>query len=194
MALINVKGNGEEIILHFSKETAKDEIENDLLSLKEKNASFFTGENMFFSYEGIYLTYKEEVELSSLIEKVFHGAHLKKKNILTEKEILHSLCDNETLCSVFYGSVRSGEKICARGDVLLYGDVNPGAEIEAKGNITIIGALRGNACTEKGLIFATEMMPAQIRIGKNISYNKKNENVGTCIAREENGEIILDRL
>lgn len=167
-----------------------------LVEENNRETDFFKDARIKVSYSGLSLTYDEELSFAKFLRKVF-GEQIVfiKKHSLSDEQIKYSLKEGERLCLVVNKSLRSGEKVCARSDVLVYGDVNPGATIKAGGNITIIGALRGEAhITGEGKVYALQMQPSQIRIGKIISYNKKTENVGNAVALVQNGEIILQCL
>lgn len=69
------------------------------------------------------------------------------------------------------GTLRSGAVVRFGGDVQVFGDVNPGAEIVAGGNVMVYGALKGLACAgahgdDDAVIFALDLRPTQLRIGK----------------------------
>ena len=194
--MLSIKGRENEIELCFKEKIAFEEAKQELLHLKEENKTFFVKENMKISYSGIDLRYNEELEFSEFLKELFgDSTSLIKKHRLSTKQIEYSLEDDEKLCLVINKSLRSGETLAARGDVIIYGDVNPGATVTARGNITVLGTLRGNACiVEDGRVFALNMQPSQIRIGKVYSYNKKAENVKSAYAIAENDEIILQCL
>ncbi len=71
-------------------------------------------------------------------------------------------------------TLRSGQAVSHKGDLVIIGDVNPGAEVSAEGDITIWGALRGvahagtagNASAE---IRALKFDPIQLRIAHAIA-------------------------
>ena len=71
-------------------------------------------------------------------------------------------------------TLRSGQAVTHKGDLVIIGDVNPGAEVSAEGDITIWGALRGvahagtagNAAAE---IRALKFDPIQLRIAHAIA-------------------------
>lgn len=194
--MLTIKGRENEIELCFKENIAFEEAKQALLHLKEENKTFFVKENMKISYSGITLRYNEELEFSEFLKELFgNSTHLIKKHRLSTKQIEYSLEDDEKISLVINKSLRSGETVTARGDVIIYGDVNPGATVTARGNITVLGTLRGNACiVEDGRVFALNMQPSQIRIGKVYSYNKKAENVKSAYAIAENDEIILQCL
>ncbi len=196
MKNIKIKAKGTDIELCFSDCNCLDDALCAIEGLKENSGAFFDGADAKLKYSGLELSYCEEIELAENIKRVFgQNARLIMKNTLSGKEIAYSLLENEKICKVIHNTIRSGEKAQSRGDIVIYGDVNPGGEVTAKGDICIIGSLRGVAQTEKDArVFALSMQPSQIRIGKAISYNKKNENVGAAVAIAENGEIILQCL
>ncbi len=196
MKNINIKAKGTDIELCFSDCNCLEDALCAIESLKKNSGAFFDGANTKLKYSGLELDYSEEIELAENIKRVLgENVKLSMKNTLTEQELTYSLLENEKICKVIHTTIRSGEKVESRGDIVIYGDVNPGGEVTAKGDICIVGSLRGVAQTEKNAcVFALSMQPTQIRIGKAISYNKKNENVGAAVAIAENDEIILQCL
>jgi len=69
------------------------------------------------------------------------------------------------------GHVRSGALIRFAGDVQIFGDVNPGAQVVAGGSVYVYGALRGLASAgahgdDTAVVFALDMRPSQVRIGR----------------------------
>ncbi len=189
--MIRIKGHSDCVKLLFTEETSLKEAENVLMNMPEKG--FYRDAEICIDYGGITFSYDEEMQFEKIIKNIFgKNASIIKKHRLTKKQIEYSLEDGERLCKTVEKTLRSGEVVRFRGDVIVYGDVNPGACITSGGNITVLGALRGCArVREGGLVYATYMLPSQIRIGNICSYNKKTENVGPAVAMAENGEIIL---
>ncbi len=70
-------------------------------------------------------------------------------------------------------TLRSGQKACYPGNIVLWGDLNPGAELEAEGDIVVLGTVRGrlhagcagNASAE---IFCQSLHPCVVRIADGI--------------------------
>ena len=192
MEKLVVKGRGEKIELCFS---GCENLSEALIQLQKKK-SFFNNSEVKISYDGIKLGYNGEMEFEKELKNLFgDNITLEKKHRLSRKQIEYSLCENERILKVIHKSLRSGDVVESRGDLVIYGDVNPGATVKARGNITIIGVFRGTAhITGEGRVYAAYMNPCQIKIGKVCSYNKNTENVGSAVAIAENGEIILERL
>lgn len=192
MEQLFVKGHKNEIELSFKDCT---DFSQAIVLLEEK-ADFFTGSCVRVSYTGLELSYNEEMKLYKKLRTLCgEGVTFVKKHRLSKEQISYSLYEGERICTVVEKSLRSGETVVSRGDVIIYGDVNPGATVTAQGNITVMGALRGTAhITGEGKVYATYMQPTQIRIGKVCSYNKNTENVGCALALAEKDEIILQSL
>lgn len=192
MQQLLVKGHKNEIELSF-KDCSNF---SRAIELLEEKSGFFSDSGVKISYNGLELSYNEEMKLEKKLKDLCGtGVVLVKKHRLSNEQISYSLQDGERLCLVVEKSLRSGETVISRGDVVVYGDVNPGATVTARGNITVMGVLRGTAhITHEGKVYATYMQPSQIRIGKVCSYNKNTENVGCAFALVENGEIILQSL
>ncbi|HCC33857.1 MAG TPA: septum site-determining protein MinC [Clostridiales bacterium] len=71
-------------------------------------------------------------------------------------------------------TLRSGQHVGHRGNVVVLGDVNPGAEVVAAGDILVLGALRGVAHAgargdEQALVAGFRLRPTQLRIGTHIA-------------------------
>jgi septum site-determining protein MinC len=79
------------------------------------------------------------------------------------------------ICSalVLHRSLRSGQRVEHRGDVIIAGHVNDGAEVIASGNITILGRLNGLVHAgyegdENTAVVARSMEALQVRVGGRI--------------------------
>ena len=72
-------------------------------------------------------------------------------------------------------TLRSGQiERALEGNMVILGDVNPGAEVVAAGDIIVLGALRGVAHAgalgnPSSIIFALNLLPTQLRIGRFIT-------------------------
>ncbi|MBS2008614.1 MAG: septum site-determining protein MinC [Cyanobacteria bacterium SZAS TMP-1] len=95
---------------------------------------------------------------------------------LKESSIDGNPVDAAQLPQVLYvkQTLRSGQVVSHKGDLVIVGDVNPGAEIMAEGDITVWGSLRGIAHAGVGgnsvaEIRALNLQPIQIRIASAIA-------------------------
>jgi septum site-determining protein MinC len=93
-------------------------------------------------------------------------------------------------------TLRSGQCISHKGNLIIIGDVNPGAEVMAEGDITIWGALRGIAHAgingnTSAEIRALKFQPIQLRIAHAIARAPDRQKAGlTPSAGPETARIV----
>jgi septum site-determining protein MinC len=101
------------------------------------------------------------------------------------------------------GTVRSGQVLEHRGDLLLLGDVNPGGCVRATGSIFILGALRGLAHAggegdDQAIIAASRFRPTQLRIANVVSRApdewEEVDSEGMNFAYLINDQIAVDKM
>tara|TARA_Y100001968_G_C19421800_1_gene752145 strand:- start:1325 stop:2014 length:690 start_codon:yes stop_codon:yes gene_type:complete len=78
------------------------------------------------------------------------------------------------------GTLRSGEHLEAKKDILFVGDINPGAQISAGGDVLVWGRLLGIAHAgkfgnKKSKIVAMQLRPLQLRIANKIARGPKEK-------------------
>ena len=78
------------------------------------------------------------------------------------------------------GTVRSGDRISANGNLFIIGDVNPGAIVSAKKNIYVWGKLQGVAFAgesgnKKASIASLYLNPLQLRIADVVAIGPKDK-------------------
>ena len=98
-------------------------------------------------------------------------------------------------------TLRSGQAERAlEGNLVILGDVNPGAEVVAAGDIIVLGTLRGVAHAgalgdTSSIIFALNLLPTQLRIGRFITRppaGQQRRRQKTEIARVLEDAIIVE--
>ena len=97
-------------------------------------------------------------------------------------------------------TLRSGQAERAlEGNMVILGDVNPGAEVVAAGDIIVLGTLRGVAHAgalgnTTSIIFALNLLPTQLRIGRFITRPpaEQHPHQRAEIARVEEDAIIVE--
>jgi septum site-determining protein MinC len=96
-------------------------------------------------------------------------------------------------------SLRSGQRVEHRGDVVIDGHVNDGAEVLSSGNITILGRLSGLVHAgyegdESAIVIARSMEAMQVRIGGRIgSLERGAQWWGKMVTvRVDEGSVLID--
>jgi septum site-determining protein MinC len=99
------------------------------------------------------------------------------------------------------GTVRSGQSLTSRGNIVIIGDVNAGAELIAAGDIVVWGALRGMAHAgaegdESAKVFALRLEPMQLRISSKVAVapdeHKRRRSATPEVARLRDGGIATE--
>ncbi|MBH0230015.1 septum site-determining protein MinC [Halobacillus yeomjeoni] len=149
-----------------------------------------------------YLTEEQKEELIAVIrdKQQLVVDHI-ESNVITRQEALE--WKENTAITPIVKTVRSGQVIKVRGDLLVIGDVNPGGQVVASGNVFVMGKLRGvahagNDGDTQAVVAASYMQPTQLRIGEHVSRSPDAGTEGVymeCAYVEESQEnILIDRL
>jgi len=177
------KGTKEGLYIILKEDMDLDTIKYNLEKKIKPSKRFFEGAKIM-NFKGKKLTQEEFDELKEVIEQEYgmtvaggyndknynikpEGLELKKTEIL-EQLPFENVHKGEAL--IIRATLRSGQLIQYKGDVVVIGDVNPGAHIKAVGSVIIMGTMRG--IVQAGVngdysafIVAYKMQPTQLRIG-----------------------------
>lgn len=188
--VIEFKGTKNGILICIKPQYDFEVIKEQLIDKMEQTQNFFKGAKIF-DIQCDTLTLNEKEKLEELMARRYKIYILKpqEKEVLnltkenSVEEIFTGINEGET--KFIQGTLRSGQNIRYKGNVVVLGDVNPGAQIEAYGNIYVMGSLRGtahagsngniNAC-----VAAFYLDPTQLRISNIITrppdgdYEKPN--------------------
>lgn len=151
---------------------------------------------------GLYLRqFREGEALAEVLGRVPPPRAPKPADVTTEQaatDVL-PLLTREQPPLVVNRTLRSGQAIRHRGDVLIIGDVNPGAEVVATGHIVVLGSLRGVAHAgatgdETAFVLALKFAPSQLRIGHRVGRPPDGPPQGAAaeVARVVDGQIVIE--
>ena len=198
------KGTKDGLYIILKEEMDLNTIKYNLEKKIKPSKRFFEGANIM-NFKGKKLTQDEFDELKEIMEQEYGmtviGSYNEKDYPVQEEhpvskkpEILEQLpFDNvhkgEAL--IVRATLRSGQLIQYKGDVVVIGDVNPGAHIKAAGSVIVMGTVRGiiqaGANGDYGaFIVAYKMQPSQLRIGDIIT--RSPDGMGS---KSDNPEIAL---
>ena len=177
------KGTKDGLYIILKEEMDLDTIKSNLDKKIKPSKRFFEGAKIM-NFKGKKLTQEEFDELKEVIETDYGmtvvGSYndksydakaelfeIKKPDML-EQLPFENVHKGEAL--LVRATLRSGQLIQYKGDVVIVGDVNPGAHIKAGGSVIIMGTMRGivqaGANGDYGaFIVAYKMQPTQLRIG-----------------------------
>jgi len=131
-----------------------------------------------------------------LLKTVIKGRELEKYELEELKQLIHSETGFDDITEdvvtfdwskntvegktkFFRGTMRSGNQINFKGNVVVMGDVNPGAEIIATGNVLVTGSIKGMVhagCkgNRNAIVSAQGIYPTQLRIADLITVSPKD--------------------
>jgi len=185
--VIELRGKTTPVV--YLKIVKKEPFEELKREIREKlSKKIFEGSPVIIENPEV-LTEEERKEVERLIRETT-GHLLEGKGRKKEKSRL----------LVVEKSLRAGQRVEHRGDILVLGDVNRDAEVLAGGNVIVIGKLRGIAKAgligdEGAVIVALKMEPQLLQIGSVKAIPSDNERLSPGypeIAKVENREIILE--
>lgn len=177
--LVSLKGTKEGLILAIAPDSDFDVV---LESLKTKLApakDFWEGAVVKLETIPPGWTDKEREKLLSVFGEFNMSikvdySQLEQQEVLTGKSPVGTFQRVGNNALLVRRNLRSGQRICHDGHLVIMGDVNPGAEIVATGDIVVLGALRGMAHAgadgnTKATVMALRLEPVQLRIAQFIS-------------------------
>jgi len=132
-----------------------------------------------------------------LLKTVIKGRELEKYELEELKQLIHSETGFDDITEdvvtfdwskntvegktkFFRGTMRSGNQINFKGNVVVMGDVNPGAEIIATGNVLVTGMIKGMVhagCkgNRNAIVSAQGIYPTQLRIADLITVSPSDK-------------------
>ncbi len=206
------KGTKEGLYIILKEEMDLDTIKYNLDKKIKPSKRFFEGARIM-NFKGKKLTQEEFDELKEVIEQEYgmtvverydkdydirtEAYELKKPEML-EQLPFENVHKGESL--VVRATIRSGQLIQYKGDVVVVGDVNPGAHIKAEGSVIIMGNMRGVVQAGangdySAFIAAYKMQPTQLRIGDIITRapdGKGSKYNNPEIAMVKQGMIVVE--
>ena len=212
--------NGLYIFLKESKSI--DEIREDLEKKIKPSLKFFEGARVA-NFKGKSLT-KEEFEflcelMSSEYKMIVSGSYEESQESSQEKEEVKEdqedqedqfedtkfdklSCDEFANGDILMArtTIRSGQLINSKGNIVIVGDVNPGAFLRATGSIIVMGNMRGVAHAGMNgdydaFIAAFNLQATQLRIGDIITRSPDGGSVKAAspeIAAVKQGMIVIE--
>lgn len=207
------KGTKEGLYIVLKEDLDIEMIKDNLDKKIRPSKRFFEGAKIV-NFRGKRLSRTEFDELKDIIEQDYGmtftgsfndigfgaGAHREESGQSDALEHLpyEHVQRDESL--VVRATVRSGQRIEYKGNVVIIGDVNPGAHIKAAGSIIIMGNMRGVAHAGANgdystFIVAFKIQPMQLRIGDIITRSPDSVNLKTSnpeIALVRQGMIVVE--
>lgn len=204
MQLVMIKGTKEGLVLQIDDSCSfNSAYEELLLKLKEGEPHQDNSNVSVVIKLGYrYLKKEQEKRIRALLEDEYNFSIHKIESKVISKNDVEAWQDENDIKAISR-TVRSGQVLSVKGDLLLVGNVNPGGVIKATGNIYVMGnmlgiAHAGSEGNERAIIVSTFMHPSQLRIANFISRAPDYETEGVfheCgYIDSDKSQIVMDKL
>ncbi|MFZ5965929.1 MAG: septum site-determining protein MinC [Bacillota bacterium] len=180
---IEFKGTKDGISIIFDENVELNLLKQHLIEKLESGKQFFQGAKVI-GFQGKTLTEDEKSQISEIIHDQYGMTFVEKtEEVFERKEKFYGI--EEGLTKFIRATIRSGQRICFQGNIVIIGDVNPGAEIVAEGNIVVMGTMRGvahagSSGNEKAFVAAYNLQPTQLRIADVIARSPDEQIKPIC--------------
>jgi len=210
------RGSKNGLYIFLKESMSLDEIRENLEKKIKPSLKFFEGARVA-DFKGKKFT-REEFDslcelMSSEYKMVVSGSYEESQENPQEKEEIKEdrfeasefdklsggeLANGDTLMA--RTTIRSGQLINSRGNIVIVGDVNPGAFLRAAGSIIVMGNMRGVAHAGingdyDAFIAAFNLQATQLRIGDIITRSPDGGSIKASspeIALVKQGNIVIE--
>lgn len=179
-----IKGTKNGILVQIDDSADYSEARAELEEKLVQGAEFFSGSRILLDFRDRFVENNEVAELEALLKEKFAIKEVIRYNPFEAEKAIYSaakkpaaeksdLKEKGLPAMIVKRTLRSGQSVNYKGDIVVLGDVNPGAEVIATGDIVVFGALRGVAHAgaegdESCSVVALQLTPTQLRIASTI--------------------------
>ncbi len=169
---LQIKGNrrGLNLIINLLEFKSTEELVEAITLKLEPIKSFYSGHAMYVTTYPIRLKDQEKELLTNVLNSIVSLTHIEfeesnRKDDLPQ--IFQGVEEGQT--KFVTKSMRGGQLVDFKGNVVVIGDVHIGAELFAEGNIVILGQLKGRAFAgtsgnEDAFVAAIKLTPSLLSI------------------------------
>lgn len=176
----------KKLLITINKAANYADIKEKMSQVLDASIDLFDDVQEPVTIKGKRLQDHEEKELVEMVSKKTDLKIVVEKPKKLGLATINNIFNKDTSISnakVFYGTVRSGQRVEFEGSVILLGDVNAGSEVVAEQNIVVLGNIRGYVhAGAKGnrssFIAANTINPTQLRIADLILKTNDKIDIG----------------
>lgn len=197
---IQMKGNrkGLNLIVNLLEFNSIDELIEAVKEKLEPVKGFYSGNAVFVTTYPIRLQEDEKTRLEKMLYDTIalSSVHYEESNRKEDlPQVFHGVEEGHT--KFVTKSMRGGQLIEFKGNVVVIGDVHIGAEIFAEGNIVILGQLKGRAFAgtsgnEKAFVAALKLTPSLMSIAGTFARSQDGEPSFPEVAKLQGGNIYVE--
>lgn len=205
---ILIKGNKDGIntTINMNKFSSFEDMVTLLIKKLSKGKHFYQGTTLILRIDLNLLNEKKVEELKDALLTEIGLKDIVFEDL--EKESLDSTSrkENKVFTGVYEGktkfirkTVRSGQSINYKGNIVIIGDVNSGAEVYATGNVIVLGRVRGKVSAGtngniKAVIAAFLLQPELLKISNVIAMSPDESEKPNYpeLAKVKDGTIVVE--
>lgn len=204
---ILIKGNRDGIntTINMSKFSSFEDMITLLIKKLSKGKQFYQGTTLILRIDLKLLNEKNYEELKEILLSKIGLKDIVFEDLEKETEDINQK-ENKVFTGVYEGktkfirkTVRSGQSVNYRGNIVIIGDVNSGAEVYATGNVVVLGRIQGKVSAgtngnNKAIIAAFLLQPELLKISNIIAMSPDDTEKPNYpeLAKIKDGTIIVE--
>lgn len=205
---ILIKGNRDGIntTINMNKFSSFEDMVTLLIKKLLKGKHFYQGTTLILRIDLNLLNEKNVKELKDALLTKIGLKDIVFEDLEKETVINTSQKENKVFTGVYEGktkfirkTVRSGQSINYKGNIVIIGDINSGAEVYATGNVVVLGRVRGKVSAgtngnNKAIIAAFLLQPELLKISNVIAMSPDETEKPNYpeLAKVKDGTIIVE--
>ena len=205
---ILIKGNKDGIntTINMNKFSSFEDMVTLLIKKLSKGKHFYQGTTLILRIDLNLLNEKRVEELKDVLLTEIGLKDIVFEDLEKENADSTSRKENKVFTGVYEGktkfirkTVRSGQSINYKGNIVIIGDVNSGAEVYATGNVIVLGRVRGKVSAGtngniKAVIAAFLLQPELLKISNVIAMSPDESEKPNYpeLAKVKDGTIIVE--
>ncbi len=204
---ILIKGNRDGIntTINMNKFSSFEDMITLLVKKLSKGKHFYQGTTLILRIDLKLLNEKNYEELQEVLLTEIGLKDIVFEDLEKEESGMNNK-ENKVFTGVYEGktkfirkTVRSGQSINYKGNIVIIGDVNSGSEVYATGNVVVLGRVRGKVSAgtngnNKAIIAAFLLQPELLKISNVIAMSPDDTEKPSYpeLAKIKDGTIIVE--
>lgn len=204
---ILIKGNRDGIntTINMNKFSSFEDMVALLVKKLSKGKRFYKGTTLILTIDLKLLNEKKYEELKEVLINKIGLKDIVFEDLEKESEDINQK-EDKVFTGVYEGktkfirkTVRSGQSINYRGNIVIIGDINSGAEVYATGNVVVLGRIKGKVSAgangnNKAIIAAFLLQPELLKISNIIAMSPDDIEKPNYpeLAKIKDGTIIVE--
>lgn len=197
---VQIKGNrkGLNLLINLLEFKSIEELVDAVKQKLEPLKGFYSGNAMYVTTYPIRMKDEDKEYLKSVLNQTINLSSIQFEESNRKEDIPEVFSGVEEGNTKFVmKSMRGGQLVDFKGNVVVVGDVHIGAEIFAEGNIIILGQLKGRAFAgssgnEKAIVAALRLTPSLLSIAGTFARPPESQTSFPEVAKLKDGNIYVE--